>query len=71
MGRLCSRAAGASRSMDAKNAFKRVFSSGWFMLCVVVIALYCLLGFFLLPYTARHYLKEYVETRLKRRLAVE
>ena len=56
--------------MSIKSASKRVFTSRWFILGAALVALYSLAGFLLLPYLARHYLKQYIEQRLDHQLVL-
>ncbi len=57
--------------MEMKTVSKKIITNRWFVLGAAAVILYALLGFFLLPYLASNYLREYVNDRLDRELAVE
>jgi hypothetical protein len=56
--------------MSIGSLSKRVFTSRWFILGAALVAFYSLVGFFLLPYLAKHYLSQYIEKRLDHRLVL-
>ena len=51
----------------AMNTLKRIVLSKTFIICVGILVLYTLAGFFLAPFLVRHYVPKIVEEKLQKK----
>ncbi len=54
----------------AMNTLKRIVLSKTFIICVGILVLYTLAGFFLAPFLVRHYVPKIVEEKLQKKAAI-
>ena len=57
--------------MEMKTISKKILTNRWFILGVAALIFYALLGFFLLPFLASNYLREFANDRLDRELSLD